>query len=334
MYTAVSPRGKLPWWEGHGLSVASLEEDINRHESLWNSTVTGREYMKTFKEFMAISFVFTSNEQEGTLPLGFEAFQTHNFLKDLIDGKPVMYATDGTWLADGKIKDPKAKGGKKDGRGNGGGRAAAKAIGSEAFNAGRRQLLQHMEALLYLCDSCEPASQPLTVAMLQQTHKRLMSGAVTENNEQVNAGEFRTTGACCPGTNHHYLDAQFIAASTKHFLGQYNAAVERGDPVIQRAAQLFFSITHQIHPFKDGNGRLGRMLVAYALKAGGVPFCLPLVDGHLSARKHYNWVVTKYSRVPGIERLQCHILECLQHKWTNFASNLQVHACGLSGKTC
>jgi hypothetical protein len=197
MYTAVSPRGKLPWWECHGLSVASLEEDINRHESLWNSTETGREYMKKFKELMAISFVFTSNEHEGTLPLGFEAFQTHEFLKDLIDGKPVMYATDWTWLADGKIK---AKGGKKDGRGNGVGRAAAQAIGSEAFNAGRRQLLQHMEALLYLCDSCEPGSQPFTVAMLQETHKRLMSGAVTEDNEQVNAGEFRTTGSCCPGT--------------------------------------------------------------------------------------------------------------------------------------
>lgn len=126
MYTAVSPRGKLPWWECHGLSVASLEEDINRHESLWNSTETGREYMKKFKELMAISLVFTSNEHEGTLPLGFEAFQTHEFLKDLIDGKPVMYATDGTWLADGKIK---AKGGKKDGRGNGVGRAAAQAIG-------------------------------------------------------------------------------------------------------------------------------------------------------------------------------------------------------------
>lgn len=193
-----------------------------------------------------------------------------------------------------------------------------------------------MEALLYLCDSCEPGSQPLTVAMLQETHKRLMSGAVTEDNEQVNAGEFRTTGSCCPGTNHHYLDAQFIAASTKHTLYNtetYSAAVERGDPVIQRAAQLFFSVAHQIHPFKDGNGRLGRILVAYALKAGGVPFCLPLVDGHSSARKHYNWIVTNYSKVPGTERLQCHILECFQHKWTNFASNLEVRACGLSGKT-
>ncbi|BDA41966.1 probable protein adenylyltransferase fic-1 [Coccomyxa sp. Obi] len=291
----------LPWWQTLGLTPNRLKDEINEKSSLLDTSDVSKEYMKTFSKHMAVLCVYISNRHEGTLPEGFQQYETFGFLQKLLEGQAVASEgvnTAASWNSDGKSKDP----------------ATA-----------RRQLLQHLQALQYLCYECEPGSKPLTVQMLQHTHRLMMQGAVAEDGQPLEAGHFRINTASA-GTGQVYLDPGLIADRTAKYVAIYNAAVEVNVDVSKRAADLFYGLIHLVHPFKDGNGRLGQLLVAYALMAGGVPFPLPLEDGHHKSRNHYQHVVLHYAKISHNTRLQHFILECLHHKWVNFAQQVEVRA--------
>ena len=54
--------------------------------------------------------------------------------------------------------------------------------------------------------------------------------------------------------------------------------------LIQVAHDLFGDFL-VVHPFQDGNGRLGRLLVAYALMQHGIPFPVTISSGNKKVSK-------------------------------------------------
>ena len=229
----------LPWWEKTGVSSAQLDSDIEKYSKY--DTNAARTYMNTFRNYMAILAVYTSNEHEQTLPLGFSNMETFKFISETFESSEpasgiVVKQPVPTWNTDGK--------------------------GSPA--TARQQLLQHVAALKYLCYECQPGKVPLTAEIIKQTHSILMRGAVSEDGIAVNAGQYRTISVHA-ATGQVYIEPHFIEARVAHYTRQYNAEVAGGLDYISRAANLMYNLVHLVHPFSDGNGRMGRLLVCYAL---------------------------------------------------------------------
>ncbi|TPX45542.1 hypothetical protein SeMB42_g03966 [Synchytrium endobioticum] len=74
------------------------------------------------------------------------------------------------------------------------------------------------------------------------------------------------------------------AESLRHIIDTYNNSSK--DEVVV-APTLFCYEILTLHPFENGNGRLARLLLTWALRQAGVPFPIPLSSGHRKSRSHY-----------------------------------------------
>lgn len=109
---------------------------------------------------------------------------------------------------------------------------------------------------------------PLSNRLLREIHGRLMQSG---RGSEKFPGEYRTSqnwiGGTRPG-NAHYVPPP------PHEVGACMAALERflhddQTPVLVKAALVHVQF-ESIHPFLDGNGRLGRLLIALVLQQGGL----------------------------------------------------------------
>jgi len=138
-------------------------------------------------------------------------------------------------------------------------------------------------------------AQPLTEEMLLDWHQKLMQGF-----RRINAGTWRTheepmrvvSGAM--GQEKIHFEAppsSRVPAEMEQFIDWFNdtapggKAAMRNAPVRSAMAHLYFE---SIHPFEDGNGRIGRTLAEKALSQGiGRPACLSLSQAIETDRKAY-----------------------------------------------
>ena len=112
---------------------------------------------------------------------------------------------------------------------------------------------------------------PLNSEGLVLLHEMLLS-----NIRDDVAGRFRQTGEWVRVGNHIALDpAQIDSALTRMFV-EYDASPE--EHIIKRIARLHLSF-ERIHPFVDGNGRIGRVINNYLfVREGYVPINIKFLD--------------------------------------------------------
>lgn len=111
--------------------------------------------------------------------------------------------------------------------------------------------------------------QPLTEGKILEWHKLLMG-----NNHRINAGQWRkgtepmqviSGSASNPKVHFEAPPSKNISKEMKRFIEWYNKS-EISSPIIKAAvAHLYFE---SIHPFEDGNGRIGRSIAEKALSQG------------------------------------------------------------------
>ena len=65
-----------------------------------------------------------------------------------------------------------------------------------------------------------------------------------------------------------------------------------GADSVEVAYKLFWKFL-KIHPFKDGNGRIARLLVAYHICSSGTPFPVCVTNGKRRSRRHYYDAIKK-----------------------------------------
>jgi hypothetical protein len=286
---------RLPWWKKCD-NTATLEQSLSQTKAKHSSSSSGS-YLSTFAKESAIVCVLLSNKLECTMPTGVSEQETYTLLSEAFDIPVVLTELPASptkrWSTDG----------------------------SPNSAAARTQLLQHIRALKYLCYDCQPGKQPLTPEMVKTTHKLLMFGATSTDGTLVNAGDYRTTPAHS-GTGRIYPNANAIEKSVTKILTAFNTSLNSDKPW-EVAAQLMYDIV-ALHPFEDGNGRLCRLLAAYALMASGEPFAVPLHNGHRNCRKHYKKVILHADRCHHTSQLAAFILDCLVHKWCNLVTNVAI----------
>jgi len=125
-------------------------------------------------------------------------------------------------------------------------------------------------------------SDPLTIETLHRWHRQLMGNSALD---ETMIGAFRTAPSWIGGTSP--IDAAFVPPQATHVPALMSALVsyaneDHHDPVTQ--AGLVHAQFETIHPYGDGNGRLGRILIGWLHRRRGVITKLPPPISVLIAR--------------------------------------------------
>ena len=123
-------------------------------------------------------------------------------------------------------------------------------------------------------------NEPVSASRIKSWHKNLMSGDVG----RVAVGAFRRNPVYvvrnhADGTQEVRFEAppgERVAGEVRKFVGQWKPSAQKPEEIALKCA-LMHPHFESIHPFEDGNGRVGRALVAKALAEGlGAPLILPI----------------------------------------------------------
>lgn len=141
---------------------------------------------------------------------------------------------------------------------------------SEALPEHVEEICNYLDALNYARGQLrKKGAPPLSVRLLSGAHKRLMSGT---RGQHKDPGRLRRSQSWIGGTRPG--NARFVPAPPNlvpELLGQLEAHMHSDDslPLIIRAG-LVHAQFETIHPYLDGNGRLGRLLIALCLEEWGL----------------------------------------------------------------
>ncbi len=143
-----------------------------------------------------------------------------------------------------------------------------------------QEVLNYVRALEYGLDRLN--TLPVSTRLMRELHERLLKGV---RGERATPGEFRRTQNWIGRPNCTLNEAEYVpppAAEMQEALaaleGYLNAEVSEHPPLV-RLAFIHYQF-EAIHPFIDGNGRIGRLLISLLLVNWGL---LPLPLLYLSA---------------------------------------------------
>jgi len=133
--------------------------------------------------------------------------------------------------------------------------------------------------------SGKASERELDIEVILFLHRMLMSN-ISDNI----AGRFRQSGEYVRVGTHIAPPPEQVEELIKVMLYDYKAMFDSGN-IIKRLARLHLTFEH-IHPFNDGNGRIGRVIVNYILvREGYVPVNIKFVD-----RNRYYDAFSEYDR--------------------------------------
>lgn len=157
--------------------------------------------------------------------------------------------------------------------------------------------------------------QPLTIDIILLLHKML----ITNIRDDV-AGRFRKDNEMVRVGNHIGLPPEFIESRIQEILISYNSEIET--PFIHRIAQLHTEF-ESVHPFIDGNGRIGRVINNYLLIREGFP---PIIVRNKEKGAYYSALRSfddSHNSKPMIRIVELSVLESL-HKRLAYLDGLEV----------
>ncbi len=147
------------------------------------------------------------------------------------------------------------------------------------------EICNYLEALSYARQQIgSPDGLPLSMRLLNETHRRLMRGV---RGAEKQPGEIRRSQNWIGGTRPG--NARFVPPppqALSDLLGAFEGYIHADDnlPRLVRAALLHVQF-ETIHPYLDGNGRIGRLLVALLLEHWGL-LSQPMLYLSLFLKRH------------------------------------------------
>ena len=145
------------------------------------------------------------------------------------------------------------------------------------------EIVNHFEACRYMI---ETLMEPITTAYLRKLHRMLFYGTVADKSKELHIGEFRR----------HQDKLGVDHAVISDMLGALIKEYEANKKVCLEDILLFHCMFEKIHPFEDGNGRVGRMiLLKECLRFSVVPFIYD--DKH---RGEYNRGIQEWESNPDL----------------------------------
>lgn len=187
-------------------------------------------------------------------------------------------------------------------------------------------MIQHKEAYKFLCEEKDEEGlrmyeKPLTCEVIRRAHYILMEDGIETLFHPMTYGTYRNHSA--HSGDHVYVSPEKVLDAVSEAVEKFNAAVKAKECPIKIAADLYYELI-TIHPFSDGNGRLCRLMLCFALFACGTPFPVSLTSGHSRSRDLCMSAIQR-ARHPSGDRTHLYTLVAasLQLAWSNYLTNLQ-----------
>ena len=154
---------------------------------------------------------------------------------------------------------------------------AAQQLGEGIRDVTAGEVLANIDAMVWGVDEVEEYG-PITLDILLEVHRRLLAGSRLEEH----GGQIRTVQNWIGGSGYNPCSAAFVPPLPDNvplLLGDLIAFCnDDGLPALAQAA-IAHAQFETIHPFVDGNGRAGRVLIHLVLRRRGMaPRLLPPVS--------------------------------------------------------
>jgi len=145
---------------------------------------------------------------------------------------------------------------------------AERRLGGPAHDVSAAEVLGNIDAMVFAVESVA-AGDRLTVGLLLETHRRLLLGTRLEEH----GGQLRDTQNWIGGSSFNPCSAEYVPPPPDAVPGLLADLCDFcNDDTLPAVAQA--AIAHSqfetIHPFIDGNGRVGRALIHLVLRRRGV----------------------------------------------------------------
>ena len=147
--------------------------------------------------------------------------------------------------------------------------AGQEALIDEDRRQGTQEVVNYLHALTHGLDTIT-AGEPITVELLCEMHHRLLSGV---RGDEANPGELRTSQNFI-GSTPYIQDARYVPPPPNEIPNLLEDLLEYANRDTELHPLLQVGLIHYqfetIHPFLDGNGRLGRLLISLLLQRDGL----------------------------------------------------------------
>ena len=144
----------------------------------------------------------------------------------------------------------------------------ARALGEQPTDVTAQEILNNIDAMAAALED-QMARQPITLERLLDTHARLLRATTLEQH----GGQLREEQNWIGGSSYNPCSAEFVPPPASRVPGLMADLCEFCNedrlPAIVQAA-LVHAQFETIHPFIDGNGRVGRALVQLILRRRGL----------------------------------------------------------------
>ena len=131
------------------------------------------------------------------------------------------------------------------------------------------EMLDHFNAYEYLFAQ---VNSPLTEELLKETHRILMQHTIAYKHPGAQAGEYTDTDMAAGDTL--FGDHEQLIARVPQLLRSTQLALDADQVHPMIIAGRFHGFYEYLHPFRDGNGRLGRLFANYILHVKGHPIVI------------------------------------------------------------
>lgn len=151
---------------------------------------------------------------------------------------------------------------------------------------------------------------PITEELILKIHYKLMKGTYDETrwNKGERPGTFKQHDYCV--ADEQGALPEEVPDEIKELCEELENIPERGDNILKAAAYLHCKFEN-IHPFADGNGRVGRTLMNYFLMIHNYP---PLVVYNSTKNKYYV-ALGVYDKTGDVSPFVEYMKESLEQTW-------------------
>lgn len=142
------------------------------------------------------------------------------------------------------------------------------------------EAINHKKAMEHLLDKINSDYQDLTLGFIKE-----LGILINENISDI--GGFRTVQVIIMGAEHIPPEPEKVPNLMNYFIANYNN--DTSNSIFEKIAKYHIEY-ESIHPFQDGNGRTGRLLINYELIKNNIP---PAVIDVKNRSKYYELLRTK-----------------------------------------